>query len=481
MLPVSRLFRFIIPLVAVTCAGCAIMDSPRTVRIEDYLAAPALKKNVAVTQTTETRATPIDEAATPEKPLTLSACVRIGLDENPTLRAAREGVAAARESVGMAKAPYYPTLGLGGAYRRWETHAFLPEGLPGVENLTVIGPTDDWSSGLLARFLIFDSGKRAAQLRTALSGQGIAEAEEAGIRQDIALAVHQAFYSSLSTLEAQTVAEQNKTRADDHLNLVREFRAAGAVPQADVIRAQVEVANAKLQLVKARSAIKFAGGNLNTAMGLPVEMKIDLDAENTNMVSPDSIDVYKAFDQAIQHRPVLKAALHRINIARNAIDIAKSAFGPVVMAIAGYGYRDSQFLPEDKDWSAGIGIEVPLFDGFKHSHDLSRTKHELAKEEAQVRHLVLKVREEVWNAHLALKESYEAAQASEAVVRDARESMRMTRERYEAGVATATDLLDANTTQTRADYMLVEARWNYHSAHAALDRATGAILDEGIQ
>ncbi len=109
-----------------------------------------------------------DEAAVKERPLTLATCVRIALDENPTLRAAQEGVAAARESVGMAKAPYYPTVGLDAAYRRWETHAFLPEGLSGMGRPSVIGPTDDWSSGLRARYLLFDSGKRAAQLRSRL-------------------------------------------------------------------------------------------------------------------------------------------------------------------------------------------------------------------------------------------------------------------------------------------------------------------------
>ena len=110
---------------------------------------------------------------------------------------------------------------------------------------------------------------------------------------------------------------------------------------------------------------------------------------------------------------------------------------------------------------------------------MARAKHELAKEEAQIRYLVLNVREEVWIALTKLKESHEATQASEAVVRDARESMRMTRERYEAGAATATDLLDAQTTLARAEYVLVEARWGYFSARAALDRAMGTILDNG--
>ena len=479
MIIIARLFWIILPLIAVTSMGCTMMTPPRTARIQDYVAPSASEKEGTVAPAVPAQANLIDETMMKERPLTLAACVRIALDKNPSRRAAQEGVAAARESVGMAKSPYYPTVGLDAAYRRWETHAFLPEELLSTGKSYVIGPTDDWSSGLRASYLLFDSGKRAAQLRAALSRQGLAEEEEASIRQDIAMAVHQAFYSLISTLEAQVVAEQNRTRAEDHLRLTKDRWEAGAVPKADVIRAQVEVADAKLQLVRTDSAISLARGSLNTAMGLPVEIKVALDVENRNMDSPDTIDAAGALNQAVERRPELKAALHRIEASRNSIDVAKSAFGPTITANAGYGYRDSEFLPEDTDWSVGIGVALPLFEGFKRSHDVSRAKHELAKEEAEIRHLVLKVREDVWVAQTKLKESHEATQASEAVVSDAKESMRMTRERYEAGAATATDLLDAQTTLARAEYVLVEARWSYFSARAALDRAMGTILDNG--
>ena len=479
MTSIFRLFWPILSLIAITSMGCTTMHPPRTARIQDYVAPFASEKGDTVAFAVPAQLNRIDETIMNERPVTLATCVRIALDHNPTRRAAQEGVAAARDSVGMAKAPYYPTVGLDAAYRRWETHAFLPEGLSGMGKSYVIGPTDDWSSGLRASYLLFDSGKRAAQLRAALSRQGLAEEEEASIRQDIAMAVHQAFYSLISTMEAQSVADQNRTRAEDHLRLTTERWEAGAVPKADVIRAQVEVADAKLQLVRSDSAISLARGSLNTAMGLPVEIKVALDVENRKMDSPDKIDVTGALNQAVERRPELKAALHRIEASRNSIDVAKSAFGPTITANAGYGYQDSEFLPEDKDWSAGVGITLPLFEGFKRSHDVSRAKHELAKAEAEIRHLVLKVREEVWIAQTKLKASYEATQASEAVVRDARESMRMTRERYEAGAATATDLLDAQTTLARAEYVLVEARWSYFSARAALDRALGTILDNG--
>jgi len=467
-----------IPLIAVAAAGCVGVEPPHAARIEDYVVHSTPEREDEAAPAAPAQAALIDEARMKERPLTLAACVRIALDRNPTLRAAQEGVAAARASVGMAKAPYYPAVGLNAAYRRWETHAFLPEGLTGTGKPSVIGPTDDWSSGLSARYLLFDRGRRAAELRSALSRQGIATEDEAGIRQDIAMSVHQAYYNLLSAMEAQGVAEQNRTRAEDHLRLTTEYWEAGAVPKADVVRAQVEVADAKLQLVRTHSATRLARGSLNTAMGLPVEMEIDLDVDNRKVESPDKIDAVNALSQAMQLRPELKAALHRIDASHNSIEIAKSAFGPMVIANAGYGYRDSDVLPEDRDWSMGVGIELPLFEGFKHSHDVSRAKHELAREEAHIRDLVLKVREEVWAAHLKLREAYEATAASEAVVRDARESMRMARERYEAGAATATDLLDAQTTLARAEYVLVEARWSYFSARAALDRAIGTSLDD---
>jgi len=470
--------RRLAPLVIVVLAGCATDYESRIPRIENYMPRPVARPDAATSPLDAGRDTvPADVAAPRKGPLTLQSCVRIALEENPALRAAREGVAIAHDSVGIARAPYYPTLGLNAAYRRFESHIFLPEGVGGANPPTSLGPTDDWSTGLRARYLLFDSGARAAQMRAALSRRDVAEEEAAAIRQDIALAVHQDFYSLLSAMEAKSAAKENLLRAEEHLRLTREHLAAGAVPQADVIRAQVEVADARLNSVRAESAVRLAQGKLNTTMGLPVETDIETDTRADDMVSPEDIKVAESLERAVHARPELRAALRRIAGARNAVDAAKSAYGPRITTDAGYGYRDSEFLPEDKDWSVGVGLELPLFDGFARSHSLSKAKREVSREEAEARRMVLKVREEVWSAHLKLKEAYEAAQAAEALVRDAGESMRVTQERYKAGAATTSDLLDAQTTLARAEFISVDSRWNYHMATASLRRAIGEIAD----
>jgi len=154
---------------------------------------------------------------------------------------------------------------------------------------------------------------------------------------------------------------------------------------------------------------------------------------------------------------------------------AKSDFGPKVKADARYGWRDSDFWPQDEDWSVGVAVELPLFTGFSRTHRLNRANRELSKEEAQARSFVLAVRQEVWTTHSRVKEAYEALEAATVLVADARESMRLTRQRYEAGTNTITDLLDAQTALARAEGVQVEARWNYLISKAAFDRASGAL------
>src|SRR5574340_1086728 len=106
--------------------------------------------------------------ASPPAPLTVDAAVRIALDRNPRLRAAAEGVRVADEAVGEARAPYYPTLDASAGYTRWETHAYLPGGLA-PDLPSTIGPTNDWTAGFTGRYTLYDSGRRAADLRAALA------------------------------------------------------------------------------------------------------------------------------------------------------------------------------------------------------------------------------------------------------------------------------------------------------------------------
>jgi len=465
------------PLALVVLAGCMAPAVPRAPDIETYLPKPAHGAPPSDTQPPDRAEAPTLARDEEAPPLTLEACVRIALDTNPLGRAAREGVAAARAAVGEARAPYYPEVGAGAGYQRFERHIFLPKGLTAQRNVPpTVGPTNDWFANLRVRYTLIDFGERRAQLRTALARQEVAKEEAEAIRQDIALNVHQAYYGLVAARESLGVARKNLERAETHLALARKRKAAGAVPKADVVRARVEVANSCLGLVRAEALVGVLRGSLNTAMGLPVEMPVEVALSPSDAVSKP-LNRAAALDTAVRARPELRAALQRVAAGRSSVDADRRAFGPRVVGEASWGRRDEDFWPEDPEWSVGAAIEWPLFTGGSRTHRLARTKAELGREEAEARWLVLKVRDEVWSAHWKLEEAREALDAAEALVTDAQESMRAVRERYEAGADTINDLLDAQTALASAEAVRVKTELDCRVAHSAFRRAVGTLLE----
>ena len=410
--------------------------------------------------------------------LDLESAVRIALDQNPLNRAAREGIAVAKEAVGEARAPYYPDLALNAGYSRWERHAFLPSGM-GIGIPNIIGPTNDWFSGLATRYTLFDFGQRRAELKAAQAREGVAKEETARVRQDIVLEVHQAYFGLVAALETARVVQEALRRAEDHLRLAKLQKEAGAVPQVDVVRAQVEVANAGLTLARAESLIRIGRGGLNTAMGLPVETRLDIDTRIRELTRPDDISLTEAMNKAIELRPEIRAAEQRIAASRSGVSAAKSAFGPKVRGEARFGWQDTTFFPNDKDWLVGLSLDLPLFDGFSRKHKLAKAKAEVSKEEADSARLAQTVRQEVWTAYSRLTESFAVVASTDALVRDAQESLRLANERYKVGAGTITDLLDSETALARAEATRVAAQWDDQIARAVLKRSVGDLLADG--
>lgn len=412
-------------------------------------------------------------------PLKVDAAVWIALDRNPVTRAAAEGVRVAEKAVGEARAPYYPTLSVAASYGRWETHAFLPEGLVGSTIPTTIGPTDDWTAAFTGRYTLYDSGRRAADLRAALAQQRVAEHEAARVRQDLALEVRRTFYALVAARDGERVADTNLARAEEHLRLALERRAAGAVSGGDVVQAQVHVAEARLARVRVESLVQQARGALNTAMGLPVATPVEADSQEAPVAPPNPVEVSGGLAQALTDRPTIAAAVQRALAATEAVSAAQRAFGPKIAAEWSVGLRDSHFFPSERDWRAGVTVTWSLFDGFAKRHRLAGARAAHARDEAEVERTKQTVQAEVWSAHATLRETHEAIAAADVLIRDADENVRIARERYRVGAGTVNELLDAQAALARAGAVLSQAAWDYRTARATYDWTIGRALPAG--
>ncbi len=405
--------------------------------------------------------------------LDLDACVRIATDENPLVRAAQEGVAAATETVGVAVASYFPEIGIAAGYRRFDAHLFFPAEVSLRDSN--LGATDDWSSAVTLGYTLYDHGQRRAERNAALATQAVFEQDAERVRQDVVFAVHQAYYRVLSALAAKSVAETRLERSNDHLELARLRKEAGAAPRADVLRAQVEVADAELALVRATGAVRVADGDLKTAMGLPVDMPIRI-ANHEEAVSPPAEDeTAVALERALQQRPELETARERIAAATSQAAAIKGIYGPRVGTEASFGWRDSEFLPGDRNWAAGVSVRLPLFTGFAKTHRLSRADAEVRILEAEAQALADRVELEVWTAVSNLAEAHDAVLQSSRLRAIAEESLEFARARYEVGANKIADLLDSESALSQAESAQVGAVLGFRVAQARLLRAQGEL------
>lgn len=452
------------------------LDSAATAR-RRRMGAGGLALLGAVIATLAGAQAPADDGA---RRLTLEDCAATALERSPLLDVAAQERLAASAASGEARAAGYPTLGLRAAASRWQNHAFLPGGLDNPSLSSTIGPTEDWSAGGFARYLLYDGGARRAGVGTAEARESAAALHGEAARQRVVFATHQAFCQLAVALELELVASNALSGAEAHLRAARNRRTAGATTDADVLRAQVAVDNAMADLIRARTAARVAAGDLNAVMGLPAETPLAIDPAGEPpgpAAQPDSVPLA---DRALEARPEVRAARSALEAASRQVQAAEAAFGPRVYADANYGWRDDSSSLSDEAWAAGLTVELTAFEGFSCRSRLARARAEAARARADLDESVLAVRREVWEACARTREAEELLSATETQVRDGEESLRLTAARYDLGAATVTDLLDAQTALTAAHGRRVQARWGCRLARSALQRATGTLAAEGM-
>jgi outer membrane protein len=415
---------------------------------------------------------PITAQPVASHPLDLETCVKIAVERSPFIRAAQEGTAAATEAVGISRAPFYPEVGFDARYRRFDTHVFLPQGMNAPA--TTVGSTDDWMTDLKASYVLFDSGLRRAELDATALGRAATEEDALRVIQDVVLGVRQAYYDLLAARAARVAADARIARRRDHLRIASVRKAAGAAPQADVLRAHVEVADAELALVRADSNVRIAKGDLNVAMGLPVDRPVEI-AEDTASRRTEPPEVTVALARAREQRPEVKALRQRVAAANRGVAAAKASFGPRVKAEGAFGWRDDRFVPADKDWSAGLTVQIPVFTGFASKHRSRKAANEAAVKEAELGQLYARIDQEVWTAHARLLEARQAVAQTEVLKDEATETLRFVRARYEAGASSITDLLDAEAALTQAESGHVQAVLGVQLAGVRLKRMEGEL------
>jgi outer membrane protein len=403
------------------------------------------------------------------KVVSLEEAVAIALDAQPQIQARLYDYAAARFRVDQAFAPLLPQLSatLSGQH---SSSTVLTTSSGGT---TIAVPSsrtleDTFLGQVSLSQLLFDFGKTVASVDAARKLAEVSRYDIELQRQLVTLAVKEAYTNTLFAQRLIKVQRQALERADLNLRSVRGFFDVGTRPKSDVVRAEVDVANARVDNIRADNAERVARVALNTSMGVPANTRFEL-VDNLvylKVTDPDRDLTAEALNQ----RPEYTQAKLRIEGAESILKRTFRDFFPDVVGTGSVGGVRSSL---DTSWSAGIALNWSLFDGGNRLSRYREAKAALEASQSRLKATELDIAREVEQARSTVLETDERILAAQAAVASAQENFRLVQGRFDAGVGTILDLTDAQLALTQAQNAEAQALADFRIALARLERALG--------
>lgn len=413
--------------------------------------------------------------------MTLEQLIQIALDNQPRIRSAQAALEGADARVGIARSAYFPVIGTILGYNR-QTSNQAGGVNPATGNISVRRVTGISVNrqDFTARFSqnVFDSFRREWRVEGAREDQNAAKFDLSTTRQDVVLNVQGAYYNYILARRLVEVNQEAVRRNIQSLERARGFFEVGTRPKIDVTRAQVDLANAELALVRARNGLAVSFATLNNAIGVPehelyrVPHEVEIPPET---VKPEELmaTLEESTRIALENRTELRALRARIRSAEASLTLSKRDFLPSLSADANWNYR-GQELPYAPNWVVGATLTVPVLNPPLFSQ-VDEAAAELASAQASEEITAQNVVLEVQQSFVDLVSARERIRTSEVLLTQARENLDLAQGRYQVGVGPLIDVTDAELALTQAESENIQAIVDFKLSEARLRKAMGLL------
>lgn len=424
-------------------------------------------------------------ASWPTNALTLPETLEIAVQQNPSILKGRQDI---EEAYGVAlqlRSAALPKLAGSGNYGGLDRGKIERVNV-GAGNSFAFRTDESWSADITISQTLVDGGKMRSSLRSAKLTKEVALRNFEALVSDTLLSVRIAFDDILLDAELIVTQEASVNLLEKELTDTQRRYDAGTVPQFNVLRASVELANAKPRLIKARNDYRIAKNNLATLLGwdIPSGAGEDIPLQISGKLNPSTNDVALSVSiaKAYQQRPELASARNNERLRHEDIVQARSDYYPRLSGQADYGWASRVYGPnggppnlsdEVHGWSVGLVANWSIWDFGLTKGKVNAAKAGEERARIEANDLYRKVEQEVRTAHSGLVQARETLESQEKVIEQGQEALRLAVARSEAGSGTLLDVLSAQTALTDARTTYVQAQHDLVVAQQRLARAMG--------
>lgn len=408
------------------------------------------------------------EAPVAARTVTLRETLELARAAAPAMIAADGAVDIAEAGRLQARGSLLPSLNANGSFSNSSNERF--------DQSTGRLVSQNYSAALQAGYDIFTGGRRWAQLRGANADVDAAEADRRAQWFATTLVATQAFYGAAAAEDIVRSAEQRLARASQQLEFARTRLEVGTATQSDALRAELEVGNAELALIDARSALRSAMLQLGRLIGVPEPVAAEPLALPTEAPPLPALD--QLIQRALRSSPDVQAA--EATLESRSADRLESllAYAPTVRLSGGYDWFSFDFPPTEQSWNLRLTATMPLFNNFGREAAVQRANANRRIAEARARDARLAVRAAVDAAASDVRAAARRVEIADRTVELAREDLRVQEERYQIGAATILDLQTSQVALTDAEIAAVRTRQDLGTAVAQLEAVLGETITE---
>lgn len=412
------------------------------------------------------------------KDLTLDESIKIGLENSHMLNISRQRMFSADARWSEINAARLPSLKFSAVYTR----------LSEIDPYTISTPfgnfelnpniVNNYTFKLSLQQPLFTGFRLSSSSNIAEYNYHAAEEEYDSDVQSLLLNIKTAYWNVYKAEKFKNVVDENVGQIKAHLNDAQNLFNEGLATRNDVLKIQVQLAEAELRQIDARNQVRLTKINLSNTIGIPLSEEIEI----KNEIKPEqdrSVELDVFMESAYSKRPELKALDYRIQAGESGVTLARSGWYPQLFLTGNYNYAQPNqriFPLEEKfndTWDVSVALQWDIWNWGTTSHQTDQAKALL--EQARESYLSVKdvIALEVTQNYLNLLQAKEKIFVAENSISQALENYRVTNEKFKNGLVLSSELLDAEVLLLQANTNYIQALVDYELAKARLEKSSG--------
>lgn len=393
--------------------------------------------------------------------LTIADSIRLALTHSPAIKAAEAETAKASWLIKENQSAYSPVLSANHMQTRNYSGA-------------ADSPADSRASFIEAKAILYSGGLNEGLTAQAKELYTSAQHHLTYTRQQVITNTYLTYYTVLQAEKNVGLANEAVERLNQHLSVVEAQYTEGTVIKSDVLRTEVELAQAKQNYSKAQNAYRLATSHFNTLLGLPAGQDITL--ADTGKVFAYEGPVAQAIQTALMQRADLKQVRQEEKAAQQGIQIAKSGQLPTVSLSLKKDWQN-QAVPANP-LSAQVALSFNVFDGSKTKAKIKQTEWETSQKRELLQQKTEQVMLETQEAYFNMQNARTDLDIASQVVAKAEEDYAIAQVRYQSGIGINLDVMDSQGALTTAKLNYSNARYDYNKYTIQLAQAMGTITED---